>query len=590
MNHFLPTTKKEVEALGWDVLDVILISGDAYVDHPSFAAAVIGRWLEKQGLRVAIVPQPNWQDDGRDFAKLGKPRLFFGVSAGNMDSMVNHYTATKRLRHDDAYTPGGQHGFRPDYATIVYTKWLKKLFPDTPVVIGGIEASLRRLSHYDYWSDSLKPSILMDCPADLLVYGMGERPMLDLVRIFQTENWKEHLTECSQIAFITHSLEKYCKKEDCLMLHPFEKELSNKRFYGENFVAFETESNKMRQRTIVQPYNRKYLVVRPPYPPATEEEMDSYALYDVMMNAPHPKYAKRGAIPAWEMIQNSVTIHRGCFGGCSFCAITAHQGRFISSRSKKSVLAEVKDLAQRPYFKGHITDLGAPSANMYGMHGRKMEACQQCDKPSCIFPKVCKNLIINHKELVSLYREAAKVANVKHITIGSGIRYDLLVADAQTDKENGLTDYLTEVVKHHVSGRLKVAPEHTETKVLNKMRKPSFETFRAFNRRFQQLNKQLGKHLQLVPYFISAHPACTLDDMKALHKATENQHLHIEQVQDFTPTPMTYSTAMFFLGYDPYTGEKVFSAKSKNEKDTQKSCFFQPNHSNIHQKNAAKRH
>ncbi len=560
--------------MGWDVLDVILISGDAYVDHPSFGPAVIGRWLETMGLKVAIVPQPNWQDDGRDFAKLGKPRLFFGVTAGNMDSMVNHYTATKRLRHDDAYTPGGQHGFRPDYATIVYTKWLKKLFPDTPVIIGGIEASLRRLSHYDYWSDSFKPSILMECPADILVYGMGERPMTDLVRIFQTGNWREHLNECSQIAFISNTLEEFCKKEDALMLHPFEKELSNRRFYGENFVAFETETNKMFQRTIVQPYNRKYLIIKPPCPPTTEEEMDRYALFDRMMNAPHPKYAKRGDIPAWEMIKNSITIHRGCFGGCSFCAITAHQGRFISSRSEKSVLKEVSDLAQRSYFKGHISDLGAPSANMYRMHGRNTKACQQCSRPSCIHPNICKNLIINHKPLTELYRRAAAVQNVRHITIGSGIRYDLLIGDERTDKENGLTDYLTEVICHHVSGRLKVAPEHTQPKVLDKMRKPHFDIFLDFNRKFQNINKKAGLRQQLVPYFISAHPGCTLDDMKALHRATANQHLHIEQVQDFTPTPMTYSTAMYYLGYDPYTGEKVFSAKSKGEKDKQKGWFF----------------
>ncbi|MBR6903988.1 MAG: YgiQ family radical SAM protein, partial [Bacteroidales bacterium] len=500
MDHFLPTTKKEVEALGWSELDVIIISGDAYVDHPSFGPAVIGRWLEAMGLKVAIVPQPNWQDDGRDFAKLGRPRLFFGITAGNMDSMVNHYTATKRLRHDDAYTPGGQHGFRPDYATIVYTQWVKRLFPDVPVVIGGIEASLRRLSHYDYWQDRLRPSILMDCCADLLVYGMAERPMTDLVRIFQTDNWRAHLHECSQIAFITDHYKDYCGTEPPLMLHPFEKELSNKRFYGENFVAFETESNKRQQRVIVQPYNRKQLVILPPYPPATEEEMDHYALYDRMMNAPHPKYAKRGDIPAWEMIKNSITIHRGCFGGCSFCAITAHQGRFISSRSERSVLAEVTDLARRPYFKGHISDLGAPSANMYRMHGRNLKACQCCARASCIFPEVCKNLDINHKPLIALYRKAAAVKGVRRITIGSGIRYDLLLADEGTDRENGLTDYFREVVRHHVSGRLKVAPEHTQTKVLNKMRKPSFDRFLAFNKKFQQLNREAGLHQQLVPY------------------------------------------------------------------------------------------
>lgn len=572
--HFLPTTKKELEWLGWDYVDVVIISGDAYVDHPSFGPAVIGRWLERLGLRVAMLPQPNWQDDGRDFTKLGRPRLFFGISAGNMDSMVNHYTATKRLRHDDAYTPGNQHGFRPDYATIVYTQMVKKFFPNTPVVIGGIEASLRRLSHYDYWSDSLKPSILMDCPADVLVYGMGEKPMADLVRIFQGEDWKSHLQECSQIAFLTDEPKKYCNVSEALVLHPFEKELSNKRFYGENFVAYETEGNKKVQRTIIQPYNKKSLIIYPPYPPATEEEMDHFALFNSMMNAPHPKYAKRGEIPAWTMIQNSITIHRGCFGGCSFCAITAHQGRFVSSRSEKSILAEAKDLAQRPYFKGHITDLGAPSANMYQMHGRNQEICAKCAKPSCIHPNICKNLIINHKPLIALYRKAAAIAGVKHITIGSGIRYDLLIADEKTDRENGLTEYLTDVIRHHVSGRLKVAPEHTVPKVLCKMRKPNFDIFNTFNQKFQKITSECKLRLQLVPYFISAHPACTLDDMKSLHKTVQNQHLHIEPVQDFTPTPMTYSTAMYYLGYDPYTGEKVFSAKSRGEKEKQKSCFF----------------
>ena len=414
----------------------------------------------------------------------------------------------------------------------------------------------------------------MECPADLLVYGMGERPISDLVRIFQSGNWREHLNECLQIAFISNTLEGFCQKEETLMLHPFEKELSNRRFYGENFVAFENESNKMLQRTIVQPYNRKYLIIKPPYPPATEEEMDRYALFDRMMNAPHPKYAKRGDIPAWEMIKNSITIHRGCFGGCSFCAITAHQGRFISSRSEESILKEVSDLAQRSYFKGHISDLGAPSANMYRLHGRNTKACRQCSRPSCIHPNICKNLIINHKPLIELYRRAAAIQNVRHITIGSGIRYDLLIGDEKTDRENGLTDYLTEVVKHHVSGRLKVAPEHTQSKVLDKMRKPHFDTFRTFNQKFQTINHKAGLRQQLVPYFISAHPGCTLDDMKALHKATANQHLHIEQVQDFTPTPMTYSTAMYYLGYDPYTGEKVFTAKSKGEKDKQKGWFF----------------
>ncbi len=574
MKHFLPTTKKEIENLGWDYLDVIIVTGDAYVDHPSFGAAVIGRWLEKLGLRVAILPQPNWQDDGRDFTKLGKPRLFFGITAGNMDSMVNHYTATKRLRHDDAYTPGNVHGFRPDYASVVYTQMVKKFFPDVPVVLGGIEASLRRISHYDYWSNALKPSILLDSHADVLVYGMGEKPIAQLVDVFRSPNWKEKLTTCSQIAFLTDNIDTFDKKQT-IFLHSYSKELSNKRFYGENFVTFETESNKKIQHILIQQYQNSFLVVMPPFLPSTEQEMDDFALYDVMMNAPHPKYAKRGDIPAYEMIKNSITIHRGCFGGCSFCAITAHQGRFVSSRSPQSILDEVTDLSQRPYFKGHISDLGAPSANMYQMKGRNQNLCDQCAKPSCIFPKICNNLIINHKPLIELYQKASLVKNVNRITIGSGIRYDLLITDnPKVDKDNGLTNYLRDVVAHHVSGRLKVAPEHTVTKVLTKMRKPPFNTFLKFHQRFNEMNRQANLRQQLVPYFISAHPSCTLDDMKSLHASTQHLEMHIEQVQDFTPTPMTYSTAMYYLGYDPYTGEKVFSAQNKNEKDRQKQLFF----------------
>lgn len=572
--HFLPTTLKEVQALGWTYLDVIIFSGDAYVDHASFAAAAIGRWLEKWGLHVAIVPQPNWKDDGRDFKKLGAPRLFFAVSAGNMDSMVNHYTATKRLRHDDAYTPGNQHGFRPDYPTIVYTQWLKRFFPDVPVVIGGIEASLRRLSHYDYWADALQPSILVTSQADILVYGMGERPMLELVRAFQRGNWQQAIETCNQIAYLSKQLPAL-PKDDLLMLHSYEKEQKQRRCYGENFVAFETETNKLYQRTMVQPYGDTFLIVRPPYPPATEQEMDEMALFEEMMNAPHPKYAKRGAIPAWEMIKNSITMHRGCFGGCSFCAITAHQGRFISSRSEQSILSEVHHLAQRDYFKGHISDLGGPSANMYRMQGANGKVCATCSRPSCIFPKVCKNLVIDHHPLLALYRKASQVPNVKKITIGSGIRYDLLLSDTpQQDKANALSDYLTEVVRHHVSGRLKVAPEHTEDCVLKRMRKPSFQQFLRFNVQFHKVNQSVGLRQQLVPYFISAHPACTMQQMRQLHEATRHQHLHIEQVQDFTPTPMTYATAMYYLGYDPYTGEKVYCARDRAEKEKQKQFFF----------------
>ena len=574
MKHFLPITKKELDYLGWDEVDVILISGDAYVDHPSFAAAVIGRTLEAQGYRVAILPQPNWQDDLRDFKKLGKPRLFFGITAGNMDSMVNHYTAFKRLRSDDAYTPGGQAGFRPDYATIVYSKIVRQLFPDVPIVIGGVEASMRRLAHYDYWSDSFKPSILQESGANILIYGMGERPIMAVAQAIEQGDWRSRLPDIPQIGYMRSEVEAYRENAETVFLHSFEEEKKDKRKYAEDFVLFEKESNKRRQRMLIQPYENNFLVINPPFDTPTEEEMDQFSFFDRMMNAPHPKYLKRGAIPAFEMIKNSINIHRGCFGGCSFCAIAAHQGKYIASRSEKSILAELEDLSQREYFKGHVSDLGGPSANMYRMHGKNTELCERCVRPSCIFPKVCKNLNINHKPIIELYRKALKTKGVKHITIGSGIRYDMLLSDAQTDKENGLSDYIREVVNHHVSGRLKVAPEHTASHVLQKMRKPEFEQFHRFLEKFNQANRQSGKNQQLIPYFISSHPACTLQDMKELSKLSHQNHLMTEQVQDFTPTPMTVSTETWYTGYNPYTMEKVFSARSQKEKLAQRQYFF----------------
>ena len=572
--HFLPITKKELDYLGWDYVDVIIVNGDAYVDHPSFGAAVIGRVLEREGLRVAILPQPNWQDDLRDFQKLGKPRLFFGVTSGNMDSMVNHYTANKRLRSDDAYTPGGKAGFRPDYATTVYARILKQLYPDVPVVLGGIEASMRRLSHYDYWSDSLKPSILLDSGADVLVYGMGERPIVALAELFRHANWREHLSECRQIAYWDKDGESY-HSEDYIRLHSYESELKDKRKYGEDFVKFETESNKREQRTLVQPYGERLLVVLPPYPVATEAEMDSFALFDRMMNAPHPKYLKRGEIPAFEMIKNSITLHRGCFGGCSFCAIAAHQGKQIASRSNESILAEVRDLVQRPYFKGHISDLGGPSANMFRMEGLDLEKCRTCPRPSCLSPKICPNMQLNHKPLVELYETVREMPGVKHVTIGSGIRYEMLLNnDRKEDERNGQSQYLRQLVEHHVSGRLKVAPEHTDSEVLKLMRKPDFDKFLLFLEKFMQANRQCGKNQQLIPYFIGSHPGCTIEKMADLCEITQKHRLITDQVQDFTPTPMTFSTALYYLEYNPYNDKPVHVPKRMEERRDQHIFFF----------------
>ena len=565
ITDWLPTSVKEVRARGWDELDVILFSGDAYVDHPSFGAAVIGRLLEAEGLRVAIVPQPNWRDDLRDFRKLGKPRLFFGVSAGSMDSMVNHYTANKRLRSDDAYTPGGKAGFRPDYAVTVYTRILKRLFPDTPVVIGGIEASLRRAAHYDYWSDSLKPSVLVDSGADLLTYGMGERVVLDIARAMHNGYNLNLLRKLRQVAFLADDRYVDSLGDEALRLHGFEKCLKDRRAFGENFVRIETESNRMEARTLVEPVGDRFVVINPPYPKLSEQELDhSFGLPYTRL--PHPRYNGKGDIPAYEMIKFSVNLHRGCFGGCSFCTISAHQGKFVSSRSEESVLDEVRKLTRMPGFKGYISDLGGPSANMYRMGGRNEALCPKCSRPSCIYPSLCRNLNNDHRPLMELYRKVDRLAGVKKSFIGSGIRYDLFGDNNR--------DYLREVVVNHVSGRLKVAPEHTEDGVLRLMRKPSFALFRDLNERFQKICRDEGLNYQLIPYFISSHPGCTERDMRNLAAETRRLHFRLEQVQDLTPTPMTLSSVMFYTGENPYTDEKVYVARSQDEKRRQKSYFF----------------
>ena len=565
ITDWLPTSVKEVRARGWDELDVILFSGDAYVDHPSFGAAVIGRLLEAEGLRVAIVPQPNWRDDLRDFRKLGKPRLFFGVSAGSMDSMVNHYTANKRLRSDDAYTPGGKAGFRPDYAVTVYTRILKRLFPDTPVVIGGIEASLRRAAHYDYWSDSLKPSVLVDSGADLLTYGMGERVVLDIARAMHNGYNLNLLRKLRQVAFLADDRYVDSLGDEALRLHGFEKCLKDRRAFGENFVRIETESNRMEARTLVEPFGDRFVVINPPYPKLSEQELDhSFGLPYTRL--PHPRYNGKGDIPAYEMIKFSVNLHRGCFGGCSFCTISAHQGKFVSSRSEESVLDEVRKLTRMPGFKGYISDLGGPSANMYRMGGRNEALCRKCSRPSCIYPSLCRNLNNDHRPLMELYRKVDRLAGVKKSFIGSGIRYDLFGDNNR--------DYLREVVVNHVSGRLKVAPEHTEDGVLRLMRKPSFALFRDLNERFQKICRDEGLNYQLIPYFISSHPGCTERDMRNLAAETRRLHFRLEQVQDLTPTPMTLSSVMFYTGENPYTDEKVYVARSQDEKRRQKSYFF----------------
>ena len=574
--NWLPTTKKEVDERGWDELDVILFTGDAYVDHPSFGAAVIGRILEAEGLRVAIVPQPNWQDDLRDFKKLGVPRLFFAVTSGNMDSMVNHYTANKRKRSNDAYTPGGQSDKRPDYATVVYSNILKNLYPDVPLIIGGIEASLRRVTHYDYWQDRLKPSILVDSKADLLFYGMGEKSIIDYARLVQKGVDPKSLTNIPQTAFLVDKDEHYAlqKKWNSLELYSYEECLADKKKFAKNFMHIEEESNKAEANVIIQHTGNKKVVVNPPWPPLEEKEIDRF--YDLpFTRLPHPKYKSKEAIPAYEMIRHSINIHRGCFGGCTFCTISAHQGKFIASRSQQSVMKELEQVTLMPDFKGYISDLGGPSANMYQMKGIHEEICRKCKRPSCIFPDVCKNLNIDHQPMLDLYREVRKHPKVKKAFIGSGIRYDMILhqtKDEQVNKNN--MNYLREVVKHHVSGRLKVAPEHTSDNVLRIMRKPSFSLFYKLNKVFNEINKQEGLKQQLVPYFISSHPGCKNEDMANLAAETKQLDFKLEQVQDFTPTPMTLATVIFYTGFHPYTMEEVFTAKTKTEKLAQRKFFF----------------
>lgn len=571
LKKWLPTTKKEMELRGWDQADVIIFSGDAYVDHPSFGAAVIGRTLESLGLKVAIIPQPNWRDDLRDFKKLGKPRLFFGISPGSMDSMVNHYTANKRLRSDDAYTPEGRAGMRPDYPSIVYSKILKEIYPDTPIVLGGIEASLRRLSHYDYWEDRLRPSILFDSKADLLIYGLGEKPIKELIKRFEqgeTSDW----TSIPQTAYISKSKPEY-NDEDTTVLFSHEECLKDKAKQAQNFKIIEEESNKWNAIRLIQAHNNKYVVVNPPYPPMNTEEIDES--FDLpYTRLPHPKY-KGKHIPAYEMIKFSVNIHRGCFGGCAFCTIAAHQGKFISSRSKASILKEVKALTEMDDFKGYLSDLGGPSANMYQMSGKDLSICKQCKKPSCIFPRVCPNLNNDHRPLLDIYKAVDALPGIKKSFIGSGIRYDLLLHRNKEEELNiAARKYTEEVIEKHVSGRLKVAPEHTSPEVLEMMRKPGFELFEQFKRDFDRINDKCGLKQQLIPYFISSHPGCHEEDMADLAIRTKRMNFRLEQVQDFTPTPMTLATEIYYTGIHPYTGQHVFTAKSKQQKLAQRLFFF----------------
>ncbi|MFV1974963.1 MAG: YgiQ family radical SAM protein [Candidatus Scalindua sp.] len=575
MTKWLPTTKKEVEMRGWGELDVILISGDAYVDHPSFGPAVIGRIIESEGYRVAIIPQPNWQDDLRDFKKLGKPRFFFGVTAGCMDSMINHYTANKRIRSTDAYTPGGESGFRPDYAVNIYSKILKFIYPDVPVVIGGIEASLRRVTHYDYWSDKLVPSILETSGADLLVYGMGEQPLKEVLKLLENGVPFHQLTMVKQTAYIRDQSKGVPKNKNWkdITINSHQNCLEDKKAFAANFKRVEQESNKVVANRIIQNIAEKTLIINPPFQTMTEKEIDTS--FDLpYTRLPHPKYKKRGTIPAYEMIKFSINIHRGCFGGCSFCTISAHQGKFVASRSQKSILNEVDQVVNMPDFKGYISDLGGPSANMYKMKGVVQETCDKCIAPSCIHPVICSNLDTNHSQITEIYRKVDKHPKVKKAFIGSGIRHDLLTKSYNKKADTSINDYLVQLLTRHVSGRLKVAPEHTSADTLKIMRKPSFAHFKEFKKLFDNIDRKFGLNQQLVPYFISGHPGCREEDMVNLAIETRELGFKLEHVQDFTPTPMTVATVMYYSGYHPYTLKEYYTPKSKQEKISQHRFFF----------------
>ena len=584
---FLPTTKKEVEQRGWEMLDVIIFSADAYVDHPSFGMAVIGRMLEAEGLRVAIVPQPDWHGDFRDFRKLGRPRLFFAVSPGCMDSMVNKYTANKRLRAEDAYSPDGRHDKRPEYPTIVYTQILKQLYPDVPVVLGGIEASMRRLTHYDYWQDCLRRCILCDSGADLLIYGMGELPITSLIRtlrrvgydndrVLSSHDLRSIMLTNPQLQTVMLMAPDEVEKAvsgTVITLHSHAECLRDKRCQAENYRHIEEEANKWSASTLVQEVDGLYAVVFPPYPPMTQEQLDlSFDLPYTRM--PHPKYRGK-RIPAYEMIKFSINIHRGCFGGCAFCTISAHQGKFIVSRSRESILREVKQVTEMPDFKGYLSDLGGPSANMYMMEGVNKELCKKCKRPSCIHPRVCPNMNTDHSALLDIYHAVDRMEGVKKSFIGSGVRYDLILHDTGDAAVNATNrKYARELIVKHVSGRLNVAPEHTSDAVLNLMRKPSFKLFYDFKRLFDDINQEKHLNQQIIPYFISSHPGCTNRDMEDLAQKTKRLGFKLEQVQDFTPTPMTISTEMWYTGLNPYTLEKVWSAKTPAEKLAQRQYFF----------------
>ena len=556
---FLPMTKSEADARGWRELDVIFVSGDAYVDHPAFGVPLLARLLESAGLKVGIIAQPDWRSK-EPFMELGRPRLFFAVAAGAMDSMVAHYTPARKLRRDDAYTPGNRHGARPNRATIVYTSRLKEAYRDVPVVIGGIEASLRRFAHYDFWEDKVRRSALLDAKADLLVYGMGESPLLELVKRLQSGEPFASIRDIRGTAYASSSLPD--SADGLLELPSFEEAAADKKVYAESFRLLSGEQNPGCARVVAQRHAERYLVCNPPAQPLSEKALDAvYAL--PFLKAPHPGYKE--AIPAYEQIRRSITTHRGCFGGCAFCAITHHQGKTIQSRSEDSVFQELERLSAFSWFRGSVSDLGGPTANMFGLSCGDPVAGSGCRRGSCLFPNPCANLVTDDARSARLLAGARKLSGIKHIAVSSGVRYDLLERQPR---------YLRELVGHHVGGLLKVAPEHLTDHVTQVMRKPGRACFERFRDAFLKESCRVGKKQHIVPYFISGHPGCTLADMVDLALMLKRWGMQVEQVQDFTPTPGTLATCIYHTGIDPLTGDSVYVPRSDREKGLQKSLLL----------------
>ncbi|MEN6461391.1 MAG: YgiQ family radical SAM protein [Syntrophomonas sp.] len=564
---FLPVNKADLEKRGWEELDIIIVSADAYVDHPAWAAAILGRFLEYKGYRVGIIAQPGWRNLD-DIRSLGQPRLFFAISGGNMDSMVNHYTADKKRRHEDLYSPGGKTGLRPDRPTIVYSNLLRQAYPGVPIVIGGVEASLRRLAHYDYWSDQVRRSVLVDSRADLLVYGMGEHNLLEIARRLKSGQDIAYMPKLRGTCYLSNKL-----TEQAIDLPPFEEVAADKQAFTRATRMIQEELNPYCAHTLAQKHGERWVIQNPPALPYTTEQLDE--IYKLpFARRYHPMYEVSGGVPGLAPVQFSIVTHRGCFGGCAFCSIGMHQGKFIQNRSPQSIVEEARALSEHPDFRGTIPDVGAPSANMYGLKGIDEDKCQKCRRSSCIFPGICKNLKTDQSPSVKLWQRLREIKRIKHLFVSSGVRYDLILRDTSGK-------YLRDLCRYHISGQLKIAPEHVSDRVTRIMHKPGKTEYKKFINAFNKTNKELGKEQYIIPYFISAHPGCDLQDTVELAEFVRDQlQYYPEQVQNFTPTPMTISTCMYHTGLNPENGKAVYVPRQEKERKWQRALLQYRNRAN----------